>query len=667
MARRRIQSKYASGGVQEADQGGFLQTLGNLANFIPYIQQQQEMEDIPELRGTAAEEMEEGIEFPQLPRNAAPRDEMFVDDVPGIPEGIELLGDLAQTEAKEDALDSISETETPYSLPHLPSGDLQDPLETIRMRIQEEPELEQYLPKETLEMLASTAPQPEKPFVPPQEEMAMEEKDRFLQPWERGVETPKTFPWEPEEEVEAPPADLTEQITEESEEPEIPPAVQQVIEQPTKETITEEDIPEEGLGAMQGSVEAAQADPILQEKVKNLLKLKQGDVPPEVWEHAKMMEKIYTEKEENLNDQEKQLQQRLESGEMSTFDKVALGIALALPVIIGLTYGKEAFFSTVGGTLKGFSESMMKDSQMKDKIQEKIGTVQKEREGIAEKRANLTKELLNNIENPALRKLLKNYDVINVIEGPNGDPEVQAGKDAIVIGNDIGITAKDEDGVLWYDANVLRDDEDVKNFRTAAQEGKQALAKMKDANKTLDDVMDMMKVIQEQNPSAYSALVQYIQPSENSWFSFGGAAVPKSLKALTVDVVGDNGEVRQVKALPMLKQKMTALQDVYNKEYLGGTRLTSNLLKHWQEIFPDPTSIGGWLKSDFPTMVQQAQSFKNTLNQRAVENLAGLGFLREPLKQVLPVRGSDILQSTTIGMEDIEENPEKYKGLIKGK
>lgn len=665
MARRRVQSKFASGGVQEADQGGFLQTLGNLANFLPYMQQQQEMEDIPELRGTAAEEMQEEIEFPQLPRNVPPQDQMFVDDVPGIPEGIELLGDLAQTEAKEDALDRVSDTKTPYSLPQTLSGDLQDPLETIRMRIQEEPELEQYLPKETLEMLASTAPQPEKPFVPPQEEMAMEEEERVLQPWEREVETPKRFPWEPEEEI--PPEDLTEQLTEEVEEPEIPPAVQQVIEQPPKEVITEEDIPEEGLEAMAGSVEAAESDPVLQEKVKNLLNLKQGDVPPEVWEHAKMMERIYTEKEENLNDQERQLQQRLESGEMSMLDKVALGLAIALPVIIGLTYGKEAFFSTVGGTLKGFSESMMKDSQMKDKIQEKIGSVQKEKEGIAEKKANLTKELLNNIENPALRKLLKNYDVINVIEGPNGEPEIQVGKDAIVIGNDIGITAKDEDGILWYDANVLRDDEDVKNFRTAAQEGKQALAKMKDANQTIDDVMDLMSDIQEQDPSAYSALVQYIQPSENSWFSFGGAAVPKSLKALTVDIVGDDGKVRQVKALPLLKQKITALQDVYNKEYLGGNRLTSNLLTHWQDIFPDPTSIGGWLKSDFSTMVQQAQGFKNTLNQRAIENLAGLGFLREPLKQILPVRGSDILQSTSIGMKDIEENPEKYKSLIKGK
>src|SRR5690606_36466698 len=125
--------------------------------------------------------------------------------------------------------------------------------------------------------------------------------------------------------------------------------------------------------------------------------------------------------------------------------------------------------------------------------------------------------------------------------------------------------------------------------------------------------------------------------------------------------------VRQVKALPLLKQKITAMQDVYNKEYLGGNRLTSNLLNHWQDIFPDPTSIGGWLKSDFPTMMQQAQSFKNTLNQRAVEKLAGLGILREPLKQVLPVRATDILQASTVGMEDIEENPEKYKALIKGK
>jgi hypothetical protein len=221
--------------------------------------------------------------------------------------------------------------------------------------------------------------------------------------------------------------------------------------------------------------------------------------------------------------------------------------------------------------------------------------------------------------------------------------------------------------VLWYDTNQIRDDDDVKNFKSAVKDGKVALGKMKDANQTIDDVIDIMSIIKEQQPSLYNTFLQQFQPAMYTDTSSLKSLLPVTSKAMTIEVVGDDGQVRKVQALPLLKQKITALQDVYNKEYLGGNRLTSNMLKHWNDVFPDASAVTSWLKSDFNTMSQQAQNFKNTLNQRAVENLAAEGFLREPLEKILPTSGSDILRSSTIDMQDIEDNPEKYRSKVKKK
>jgi len=649
MARRKIKSQPFTG-EQNFNQSDVLQNLSGLADMATLLQDQ-EMEGDVDLTGTAQEmAIPDQFQFPQVPRNPEMfEDEVGVDDVPGIPEGIELLGDLAGVESREDALDDVADPEPPlgmgaFTLPRTSSGALQDPLEFIRMRIQEEPELAQYLPEETRQMLEASQAQPEKEFAPPSREFP-------------------ELPDVEEEVAEVSPGMIQEEVI--SEQPALPPAVEALPDQGTGQEVSQDDIPEEGLGAMPGAVEAAQQNPDLVRNVENLLNLKRGDIPKEAWEHAQLMEKALTQEEANLNELEKEYREKIERGELSTFDKVALGIAIALPVIIGMVYGKDALFATLGGSAKGFGEALMKQQESGLKTLGKIGEIQKEKKGITEKRAKLKEDYLKNVENPAVRKLLKNYDVINMTEGANGEPQITIGKDAMVIGDTIGLSGGDESGVLWYDTNQIRDDDDVKNFKTAVKEGKVALGKMKDANRTIDDVIDIMSVIKEQQPGLYNTFIQKFQPAmytdESSWKSL----IPGTAKAMTIEVVGEDGQVRTVQALPVLRQKITALQDVYNKEYLGGNRLTSNMHKHWNDVFPDASAVSSWLKSDYNTMVQQAQNFKNVLNQRAVESLSAEGFLREPLEKILPVKGGDILRSASIDMQDIEENPEKYRSKVK--
>lgn len=639
MAKRRVKSSGLDpvAGDQTFSQADILRSIGNLANLA-------NTEETPNLAGTAQPTAEQPVsQFPQgsapyvpLPQGSAPPVPQEQFNVPGMsqgmPPGMESVGNLSSLESNEPGL--VSGAGADVYLPEDENGDLPDPLEFLRSRLEQDPSLAEHLPQETLELLQQTAPAPEQPFLSDQQEQ--------IPPPKEDVQTMSDTA--------------------------LPPAVERVLESGTIDDIQEGDIPSEGLGAVSGSVEQMQSDQKLSQVASNLLGSKMGDLPIEFWEHSAMMENIFTKEEANLDVREKEYLSNIQTGELTNFDKVAIGVALVAPVLIGLAYGKEGFVSAVSGGisggLKGFSGAMTEQGKLKTKSLEGLEKVQKERKEINLSRANLKKELATKIENPVLRKLLKNYDVVDVQTDEQGDPKAVFGKDAIAVGENIGISAQDEDKALYYNADLLRDDGDAANFKTAIKDGRIALSKTRDANKTIDDVVEIMELIKTKHPKLMNAITQKMQP-----ILMGGdySAIPYPLRALTIEVIDNDGNIKEVQALPLLKQKTTAMQDVYNKEYLGGNRLTANLQDHWEDVFPDTTAVSTWLKSDFNTMQNEAEEFKSILNQRAVENLVGEGFLRKPLEDILKVSRRKYLKSPNANnedMKDVEQDLGGYQKLI---
>jgi len=224
MARRRIRSKPFTGDLS-FNQPKVLESLSELSSFS-------EPEDEIDLKGTSQYiEPVDGYKFPELVRNSEVfEDKVGVDDVPGIPEGIELLGDLAGLESEEDALDVVGESEPPVRS----FGGLPDPLEVIRMRVAEEPELINDLPEETRRLLEVSQTEPEKIVSPLEEDMISEEI----------TETPQEMQQEAVQENISP----------------IPEAVEALPEEGTFREVNEFDIPEEGLGPMEGATDFAQND-----------------------------------------------------------------------------------------------------------------------------------------------------------------------------------------------------------------------------------------------------------------------------------------------------------------------------------------------------------------------------------------------------------------------
>lgn len=636
MARRRVKANTFKG-EQNFNAPRFLSEfdgLGDLANLVGD-------EEVPDVSGTAnVEMMDEEVEFPQTPND--PRlyddvDDPGVDDVPGIPEGIELLGDYAGVEAQEDAMDEFTDTEPPSFMA--------------------EQEQKAGLPWGSMLGLAGLAGGAVGDYFSPQKIEELSEQNR--QSYERAQRQAQGLP--PEEVIQE---DVVEEVATPQE---LPAPVQSAIagERKPLEEINESDFPEDPgeMQPVEGSVEQIRDNSEAINVVARILKVESGELNEGVLELAQTTQDALTKQRDQLNQQEMEILQRMQSGEMSTMEKVALGIALAAPILLGLAFGGKAFAASAGALAQGASSYFGSMAEQGKKDTEKLGKIQEGREKLLDKEKANLKYIYENLKNPKLRSYIQSMDLFDTQVNEDGSETVILGDDAASFGDKIGIKSPTESGeALYYDANLLRDDDSVDDIKKAMKTGNEEYQAAKNSNRLIGEVNELMEIIGTQNPTLFSKLAQYIQPGKGGLLNL---VYPDSMKTLTVDVQDENGNIQKVKALPLLQQYITALQDPYNKEYLGGTRLTEGVQKHWMDVFPNPNSIKNWMTSDFETMQAQGKSFQSILNQRVTDKLVGLGFLREPLAETLPINNVNFRNSPYIDAKSkkqiMSEDREKYK------
>ena len=113
MAKRRIQQNSQMTGLAEPFNTG-QSWQESLNQYMDMLFKPPAEEGIDDLSGTAQTPQQPvDVRYPQIPQIPGYEDEGMVDDTQGIPEGIELLGDLVSAEAGEDSLDAMSETMPP--------------------------------------------------------------------------------------------------------------------------------------------------------------------------------------------------------------------------------------------------------------------------------------------------------------------------------------------------------------------------------------------------------------------------------------------------------------------------------------------------------------------------------------------------------------------------
>lgn len=472
-------------------------------------------------------------------------------------------------------------------LPRTKSGQLQDPLEFLRQRVEEDPSLLESLPEETRQRLAETTPDAERAFVP-----------ETRQPEQNALPAPAT---QPGEEQQAPKLPL------------VPP------EKPISEGMVEE-YPDQKMEP--GAVEAGFKD---QQIVDDLANLAGGLIPQEQQERAAQWQNVYTKRMEELNAEEKQLLQKAESGQLSTFDKVALGIAIAVPILIALRYGGTAGLLSAGEGLKGFAASYMQQQkqqgEQKAANKKRVEEIGKERLQLEEKDIDVNKKIMDSIEDKQARKFLRN-------------------KKFRQFGDNIGIGTGDEGQALWLDANKFdASDDGIKRAREVVKDADETIGIMRDSNKTLNEVLEILDQLPK-NTGMWEAVKKNAR-----WFTTAGGANPFGGDAPKIKMKGADGKMHDVDAFALLKQKINVLQDLYNKQVLGGTRLTGNVVTHWGGILGDPSSISDWLSQDLNSFKDTTESLKNIMNSREVESLVGKGFLRAPLERQFPSYQNEVVES----------------------
>jgi len=621
MVKRRIGAPSLVGGEGISQYGnpediqGLLQlaSMGSLANNEP--------EPILDLMGTSQE----------------PRDYSQVEPAPD-------FKDVRQNQVMEPAqpdipgLSNLPANINPgfdvnaQGLPQTPQGKLQDPLEFIKSRVAEDPSLEGMLPEET------------------RRKMKEPSQDDMVQNFRRIANLPSILSDD---------SSLRQDALENLEDydpapPSLPPTqtqpTQPQINEPAKIVPPEQEITEKHIddysdkGFQANAVEEGVQDPQIMADMARFNGYK--EIPKEYLDGAKLAQDAFTKRREELNAEEASLVKRAESGELTTMDKVFMGIAIAIPILIALRYGTKAGIAAAGGGLQGFGKSMME--------QEKL---QGERDIDRSKRLKDVRDKQLDLETKAVDIDKKQLDAI-----PNKKVrEFMAGKKVEQKGDRVGIGIGDEKDALWLDGKQFEDsDEGVQQAKEYIKDAKEKTGLLNKSNVVINDVIDILDALPD-DAGVWEAI-----KSNYGWFTSAGGKNPLGMEPVMIDIKDKNGNVRKVNAFEILKQKMGALQDVYNRVNLARAALTSNVMDHWQAILGDPKSLNEWFTGQsLQTVKDKTESLKEFLNAGVTEQLVGSGFLREPLEKAYPTGSQKPLASQDTVYKQMRSNPEAFRSKVK--
>lgn len=412
-------------------------------------------------------------------------------------------------------------------------------------------------------------------------------------------------------------------------------------EPPINANINTSDIPETS-SPISGAAEIALENPYLRSEIERLSGI--GEMDAEQENLVKEWEKIATTSYEDLNSGQKTLLQKLFDGEMTTADKIGLGIAILAPIIIGAMYGPGSLAIGIGSALDTL---------------EKISLPQQPTKESMEKFDKSKKDELNRIESQ-----LKINKEFRGKEPRNQEAKNFVGNRGIHNFNGVaGISTGDPNGVLWVNSQEIKDDDDVKRMKKNEVEAKDTLGTTEDMIRKVDELEEVMKALQDVDPG-------YLNILANHWSWLGkdtkeGSLLNEIAKAPYINVRDESGQVRKVNALRYAKQLVTSLQDNYDNVVLKGNRLTDRVIGHWKGIFFDPESLEDFRKGGIQGWLESIRGFKNLTNSRIVNELSNKGFVREPLEKRYPISKSDFIKTGKATQADIARNPEKYKNKVR--
>lgn len=550
MARKRIQSTPFTGANQNFGNSELLDQLTNLA----MLENQPALGGDESLAGTAKLEPEAPamFDFPRVPNNPAEyedQDQFGVDDVPGIPEGIELLGDLAGAEAEEDALDEVAMTQPPLQPPQTQPEALEDPMENIRDREQAQPEMTAFAPqeepKESLGFWGSIGQGISDYFSPQKRKEVSESNARLFEDNRLRNEAKQEG------------LTLDEYKTQRADE--------YVQDQQSWEDKIEEAVQEPYTRSVYGATDTVLNTPSLRENLQQI-----GiDPNPEEERMLKDMDAALSDmNDEELqaqgawNEQVARIRQRIDSGNTSDMDKFLIGLTLAMPLIIGGIFGAEAGASFLGGMGQGLMDiyklrekAYQDDEDRLSEITGKIEGSKTKQKEIELKRAQLPQEVKKAIGEGPLEHL-KGMTLVTLTDDEGNEMQGVRLKPGIVAEMEY-MTDKDSKKEMMKEATEL-------NQNRAA------------VNKLGNNARKIIEIAQQiDDPNVVGKIFQ----------SWAKGKKPSVVAKFGQDITLDGRKVNSAVALTqILEDTLEARRNVMKIKNFG-----PQLFEHFERILTNPT------------------------------------------------------------------------------
>lgn len=525
------------------------------------------------------------------------------------------------------------------SIPMTDSNEMQDPLEAIRSRVQEDPSLMGLLPEETRGMLSQTPANPQKAFVSPSSAMPEVPAPPNLQQQQpmpmNGMDAPPPNPYASIAQLPA----LTQQPPMESQLPPPPPIGESQLGQPLPPPQEpppmfdgtpqppQQQAPSEPGNVQPGSVNAAMSNPELKSEIDRIF----GPIDPAMAQAAGNYEKAMDAYSQNLddvtarlNDQEKAIKERIESRNLTTQDKILMALAVIAPLIVaGIAGGKEGVIGALGGGAKGIAdvfggrakEAKEDDQLMSDLALEK-SKVGKEKAGLPALTAGFRSKIAESIPNKELREIF-NRDG-QIVKDPSG-------KDQLVLNSG--------NPLLPIKGSAVRDIKDYEKLKAESHKLASSVNTLDKAHKLMDNMHDLaeltLKVRDNKN------LIQKglsIAGNKLNLYDYATGAMKAFVPATRDTVKDENGN--EIKIAELMSTYRAQLADAWRDAHGNNSNAFKATEAHFDKQLPDPNSWKAFItgQSDIRQFQKQLDLVKENFDE-SIGYMDQLGFDTTNLRQ----------------------------------
>lgn len=352
-----------------------------------------------------------------------------------------------------------------------------------------------------------------------------------------------------------------------------------------------------------GSANEVANSPVLQAKFKEVTGI---DYEPQIAEQVSAHEAAMKGVEDSLNgiqtslgEREEAIKQRILNNQSTDADKIYIGLALLMPLLVGGLFGKEAALGALSGGAKGFADVLGRRQKDTREDEASLLDIAKQKAGNEEKMANINLEKAK--LGPSIRKNLPeqpNQHLMGMKEIEWQDPASGEVRKAYRVKP--GLVAQGE---------YMTSEEGKKDMLKAANELSSVKSYVDDINSLTNDVVNIASQLKD--PSVFNKMFVSILSKKD----------PGTIPKVTQDIMF-NG--RKVNAGAMLEEKLGFLANKYGMAQQLG-QLDRAAQSHIQKIMANPTTTLLTPQDSINQMVE----LRNLAQQGLVREATNKGFVPE--------------------------------------